>query len=112
MGSGLVKETAWRLTRRKSLNGAAETACSSESTVRSVVSKKSEAARLRAVSKERRLLRKAFFQIKAEYFMTGFYHVGTIDDLRLTIYDWKNGSAANRRVVFNRQSSIVNRQYE
>src|SRR2546425_3254830 len=74
MGSGLVNATAWRVTRRRSLWGAAETACNSNSTVRRVVSRKRDAVRLKAVRRERRLLRSAFFQIKRANFMVESYH--------------------------------------
>src|SRR5213596_257756 len=74
MGSGLVNATAWRVTRRRSLWGAAETACNSDSTVRRVVSRKRDAVRLKAVRRDRRLFRRAFFQIKWTNFMAEFYH--------------------------------------
>src|SRR5437762_10807493 len=75
MGSGLVNATAWRVTRRRSLWGAAETACNSNSTVRRVVSKKRDAERLKAVRRDRRLFRRAFFQIKRANFMVESYHL-------------------------------------
>src|SRR5437762_7692205 len=74
MGSGLVNATAWRVTRRRSLWGAAETACNSNSTVRRVVSRKRDAVRLKAVRRDRRLFRRAFFQIKWANFIVESYH--------------------------------------
>src|SRR5205823_12715275 len=75
MGSGLVNAAAWRGTRRRSRWGAAETACNSNSTVRRVVSKKRDAERLKAVRRDRRLFRRAFFQIKRANFMVESYRL-------------------------------------
>src|SRR5438552_13148123 len=74
MGSGYVNANAWRVTMLRSLSGAAETACNSDSTVRRVVSRKRDAVRLKAVRRDRRLFRRAFFQIKWANFMVEFYH--------------------------------------